>query len=468
MTTASADAKPESVDAQLMLIEEAVRNNLVGEALKRLRQLPPGTRKRFDVMARESDLLGKAGEHDAELALYPKLIAMQPKSAGVRLGLAHALKTVGRTAEAVQAVRDAIALQPTYGQAWWLLSDLKHFAFAQDDVAAMESALKAGNDPADRLHLHFALGGAMEQAGRHAEAFDHYAKANALRAAQLSPKAMTVTQRVDRTIETCTAEFFADRGGFGADSDAPIFIVGLHRSGSTLIEQILASHPEIEATSELPLIPQLFREVGRDQSLPGSYPVERMAALNRTQSRKLGQAYMERAQVYRRIDKRHFTDKLPANWLYVGFVRLILPNAKIIDARRHPMAAGFSNFRQNYASGVEWSYSLTAIGHYYRDYLRLMEHFDRVQPGAVHRVINERLIDNFEPEVRRLLDHVGISFDPACLEFHRGKRAVRSASAEQVRRPINREGVDHWRAFDPWLGELKDALGPALKNWDKA
>ena len=193
----------------------------------------------------------------------------------------------------------------------------------------------------------------------------------------------------------------------------------------------------------------------------------KLESLDAARARTLGAEYLARARDYRSTDKPRFIDKMPANWLHVGFIRLILPNAKIIDARRHPMAAGFSNFRQHYGKGAAWTASLESIGRYYRDYLRLMRHFDRVLPGWVHHVINERLIEDFEPEVRRLLAFVGVEFEAACLEFHRSDRPVRSASAEQVRRPVNRDGVDQWRAFEPWLGPLKDALGPALEDWQE-
>jgi hypothetical protein len=231
------------------------------------------------------------------------------------------------------------------------------------------------------------------------------------------------------------------------------------------IEQVLAAHSQIEATAELPVIAQLLNSVGQDHRLPGGTPMARLAHIDAARARALGDQYLDRASQYRGTDRPRFVDKMPGNWLYIGFIRLILPNATIIDARRHPLAAGFSNFRQHYGRGAGWTYSLPSIGRYYREYLRMMRHFDRVLPGQVHRVIHEQVVDDFEPEVRRLLDHVGVPFEPACLEFHRSTGPVRSASAEQVRRPVSRDGVDRWRAFEPWLLPLKDALGDALKDW---
>jgi hypothetical protein len=234
-----------------------------------------------------------------------------------------------------------------------------------------------------------------------------------------------------------------------------------------LVEQILGSHSAIEATGELPIVGQLMRSIALDNTLVGVSPLEKLASLDAARAHELGAEYLARAADYRSTAKPRFVDKMPANWLHLGLMRLILPHATIIDARRHPMAAGFSNFRQNFGAGAAWTYDLEAIGHYYRDYLRQMRHFDQVLPGWVHHLVNERLIEHFEPEVRRLLRHVGVGFEPACLEFHRSTRPVRSASAEQVRRPVNREGVDQWRAFEPWLGPMKAALGPALEDWQE-
>lgn len=454
-------------DAGLADLESAIRAGDAATALALIRALPDETRECFEIATHEADLLGRLGHHEQELAILRRLIAREPANASLQLSVAHALKTLGRGDEAIAAAREALAIRPGYGKAWWILADLKTYVFADDEVAAMEQALAGVAAPADRLHLHFALGRAFEQRGENERAFAHYAQGNAIAAAAVPPQAVPATDRIDRAIATFTPQFFAEREGFGDDSDAPIFVLGLHRSGSTLVEQILASHSAIEATGELPIIGQLVRSVALDDGSPGESPLAKIAALDGGRARALGAEYLDRALAYRANEKPRFIDKMPANWLHVGFIRLILPNAVIIDARRHPMAAGFSNFRQNYGAGAAWSYSLESIGHYYRDYLRLMRHFDRVLPGKVHRVINERLIDDFEPEVRRLLHHVGVEFEPACLEFHRSTRPVRSASAEQVRRPVNRDGVDQWRRFEPWLGPLQAALGDALEDWQE-
>ena len=445
----------------------ALAEGHAARALAIIENLPAATRDQFDVAAHEADLLGQLGHHDRELAILRQLIAREPPNPSLHLSVANALKTLGRGAEAIAAARDALAIRSDYGKAWWLLADLKTFRFDDADLAAMQSALDGSPSPADRLHLHFALGRAFEQRGQAEAAFAHYAAGNAPGGAEAAREAEALTGRVDRAIQVFTPQFFSARQGFGHDSDAPIFVLGLYRSGSTLVEQILASHSEIEATAELPVIAQLFRSLGSDPGLRGDTPMDRLAQLDVAQARALGAEYLASAADYRATGKPRFIDKMPANWLYVGFIQLILPKATIIDARRHPMAAGFSNFRQHYGRGVGWSYSLDSIGRYYRDYLRLMRHFDQVLPGKVHHVINERLIEDFEPEVRRLLAHVGVDFEPAVLDFHRSARPVRSASAEQVRRPLSREGLDQWRAFEPWLGPLKDALGPDLEDWQE-
>lgn len=458
--SASSTALPDELAA-------ALEEGHAAKALAVIGSLPKELRQQFNIAAHEADLLGRLGRHEEELEVLRTLITREPTMAGLQVSLTNTFKTLGHRDEAIAAARAALAIRPDYGKAWWMLADLKTYHFTTDEVAAMEAALARQLSLADRLNLHFALGRAHEQQGEFEKAFRDYAEGNALCAASTPPESRSVSKRVDHAIAQFTPRFFADREGFGHDSDAPIFIVGLHRSGSTLVEQILASHPIIEATAELPIIGQLLRAVGRDRGLAGDTAMTKLASLDRQRATALGHEYLERAQDYRTTGKPRFVDKMPANWLHLGFIRLILPNATIIDARRHPMAAGFSNFRQNYDRGATWTYSLDSIGHYYRDYLRLMRHFDQVMPGTIHRIINERLIENFEPEVRRLLDRVGVPFDPACLDFHRSTRPVRSASAEQVRRPINREGVDQWRAFEPWLGPLKFALGPALEDWQE-
>ena len=434
-------------------------------ALALLRDVPRALRRSFELGAREASLLAQLGRRDEEIAIYRDLLREQPRNAALWMSLGNALNYAGESAEAVEALRTATGLAPAFGEPWWSLANLKRFRFEDGDVAAMEQALRTELPPADALHFHFALGRAFEQRGDPARAFDHYAAGNRIRAAALAPEQMLVTPFVDAAVATFTRALFDHYRGAGADAEGPIFVVGLQRSGSTLIEQILASHPQIEGTAELATMKQLADELAALAAANGRTLLEQIASSPGELFRRVGEEYLARTRPYRLEGKRFFVDKLPANWMSIGLIRLALPNARIIDARRHPMACGFSNFKQHYATGVTFAYDLESIGRFYADYLRLMRHFDAVQPGAVLHVLNEGLVEDPEAEVRRMLDYVGVPFDPACLDFHANTRAVHTPSAEQVRRPINRDGLDAWRSYEPWLGPLRDALGPALDDW---
>jgi tetratricopeptide (TPR) repeat protein len=314
-------------------------------------------------------------------------------------------------------------------------------------IASYREAIRL--DPEDRRPYPF-LGYALAQTGRTDEAFAHYRKANALRLKGQPYEAAVLTRTVDRCIAQFTAEALAELSG-GCDAPDPIFIIGLPRAGSTLIEQILSSHSLVEGTAELPDIPALVRKAG---AYPGA-----ALKLSKAKRKELGGEYLKRAGVQRRTQRPFFIDKLPNNWLFVPFIQLILPNAKIIDARRHPLACCLSNFRQQFARGQDFTYDLADLGHYYADYVRLMAHLDAAMPGRIHRVIYERMIEDTEAEVRALLDYCGLEFEPACLEFYKTERAVRTASSEQVRQPIYRDSTDEWQRYAEHLGPLRDALG---------
>ena len=413
--------------------------------------------------------LSRIGGHEEALSLYRKLLDARPGEPTLGMSYGHILKTLGNQAESVAAYRRATAIRPSLGDAWWSLANLKTVRFEDSDIEAMRAALETdGLGEDDRFHLHFALGKALEDRKDAEASFAHYAKGNQLRRTQLHYDAAETTEHVARSLAVFTPDFFAERSGQGCAARDPIFIVGMPRAGSTLVEQILASHPQVEGTAELPDIPTLARRVGgkRHRSQETAYP-EGLTDLSAEELRALGEEYLERAGIQRFTDRPLFIDKLPNNWAHVGFIKLILPNAKIIDARRHPLACGFSNFKQHFARGQIWSYDLAEIGAYYRDYVRLMRHFDDALPGFVYRVIHERLVEDAEAEIRRLLDFLGLPFDPACLEFYDNPRAVRTASSEQVRRPISREGLEQWKAFEPWLDPLKEALGPVLQDWHR-
>lgn len=411
--------------------------------------------------------LGRIGGYDEAIALYESLTARFPAHAKLWMSYGHMLKTVGRQSDSIAAYRHALAVDPGLGELWWSLANLKTLRFDSGDRAAMETALAAAEPDGDaraddRLHLHFALGKAYDDAGEAEPAFRHFAAGNAIRAEQLGYDAAETRAIVDAAIATFTPEFFAARDGAGDPAPDPVFILGMPRAGSTLIEQILASHSSVEGTMELPDIPALALGLGREAKGEGRHWVQALAEAPADTLAEMGRAFLRRTQVQRRTGEPFYLDKLPNNWLYVPLIRLILPNARIIDARRHPLDCCWSNFRQHYAKGQAFSYGLESMGAYYRDYVRLMAHVDAVQPGRVHRVIHEALLDDPEGEVRAMLAFLDLPFEDACLAFHANARAVRTASSEQVRRPINRDGVDQWRRYDAWLGPLREALGPVL------
>jgi tetratricopeptide (TPR) repeat protein len=414
--------------------------------------------------------LGRIGGFEEAIELYEAVLARFPEQPKIWMSYGHVLKTVGRLDEGIAAYRRALAVAPALGEVWWSLANLKTVQLDSADVAAMTEALAApGLSREDLFHLHFALGKAHDDSGEPERAFHHYAEGNRLRRELIGYKADDTRRDVDRSIALFTPAFFEARRGRGCPAPDPIFILGMPRSGSTLLEQILASHPLVEGTMELPDLPALVKRLGGRSrgSDEGDYP-EMLAELDSEALRALGEEYLERTRIHRKTGKPFFIDKLPNNWAHIGLIHLILPEAKIIDARRHPLDCGFSNFRQHYARGQGFSYSLADMGRYYADYVRLMAHFDRVLPGRFQRMIHERLIEDPEPEIRALLDALALPFDPACLAFHENRRAVRTASSEQVRRPINRDGIDQWRPYERWLGPLKEALGPVLEAYPEA
>jgi len=415
-------------------------------------------------------VLCRTGDFGEAIELYEDLLAEHPGQARVWLSQGHALKTAGLGERAIAAYRRCIELDPGFGDAWWSLANLKTFRFDDADIAAMRAQLqRADLGDEHRLHLDFALGKALEDRGEYAGSFAHYSRGNALRLARVPYSADTTSERLRRAAEIYTPGFFQARTGYGVAAGDPIFIVGMPRAGSTLVEQILSSHPLVEGTMELPEIISLtraLRQQGADDG-PARYH-EVLAGLDADAVRGLGERYLERTRIQRKSGAPFFIDKMPNNFAHIGLVQLALPNARIIDVRRHPLACGFSLFKQHFARGQDFSYSLEDIGRYYRDYVGLMAHFDRVLPGRIHRVAYEALVDDTEAEVRRLLDYCGLPFEPRCLRFFENDRPVRTASSEQVRQPIYRAGVDHWTHFEPWLGPLKAALGPVLDAWPAA
>ena len=460
---ATADPSPQF---QISLVRHMHQHGSPGMVLKEIENLAPALRSEPAIMSIEAVASGAVGDHDRQIALYEQLARRSPQNPSVWKSLGNALKTVGRYEAAVSAIRRSIKVQPTYGDAYWSLANFKSFKFSERDINVMKRTLTKKLSPEDALHLHFALGKAYEDSQQFEASFDHYAAGNAIRAASVNEEHGWVSHYVDRSIETLSGDLLARNRASGCRETGPIFVLGMHRSGSTLVEQILASHSLVEGTTELAVMNQIRDRIRNSSKSRGSDYWQALTELNESDFEKIGKEYLDRTRPYRRTDRPYFIDKMPSNWLNLALIRLSLPNAIIIDARRHPMACGFSNFKQNYASGATYTYTLPAMGRFYHDYWRFMRHFDSVEPGAAHRVINERLIESPEPIIRGLLDHCGLPFEPACLEFHKNTRAVRTPSAEQVRRPINSDGVDAWRHYEQWLDPLKDALGQTLHDWE--
>ncbi|MDK4805027.1 MAG: sulfotransferase [Novosphingobium aromaticivorans] len=437
------------------------RTNRAAEALDQLAQVTredPDNPSHANLAAAAN---GRIGAFDAALALYEKVLADAPAQPRVWMSYGHMLKTVGRQADGIAAYRRALALMPGLGEAWWSLANLKTVRFSDEDIAAMEQALSdPGLGAEDRWHLDFALGKAFEDRREAQTAFAHYAAANALRRKRIPYKADETTATIDAMIAVATPALFEAGEGAGCPAPDPIFVVGMPRAGSTLVEQILASHSQVEGTSELPDIAQLARKVP-------DYPAG-LAKLTREDLRAMGESYLHTTRIQRHTARPLFIDKMPNNWVHVPLIRLILPRARIIDARRHPLGCCFSNFKQHFARGQGFSYDLEDMGRYYADYVRLMAHVDAVQPGTVHRVIYEAMVEETETQVRALLAACGLPFEEACLAFHKTERAVRTASSEQVRQPIFREGTSAWKPFEPWLDPLRAALGPVLESYPHA
>ncbi|MBL8549056.1 MAG: sulfotransferase [Hyphomonadaceae bacterium] len=442
------------------------RRSRLTEALEETDRLLAIAPDNFAYRNLRASVLVRLGGFDEAREIYESVLQQRPNEPKIWMSLGHVLKTSGRTPQGIEAYRKSLQLRPELGESWWSLANLKTFRFTDADISAMHAGLDTpGVDDEDLLHLHFALGKAYEDRAEYKRSFDHYKQGNALQRARVEYDPAEVGAEVEHLRQLLTREFFEARRGQGSTAPDPIFILGLPRAGSTLLEQILASHPLVEGTMELPDIDMISRRIGVKSG--EGYPAG-LASLSADALRAMGDEYIERTRVQRRLGRPFFIDKMPNNWLHTGFIHLILPNAKIIDARRHPMACCFSAWKQHFARGQNFSFDLAEIGRYYRDYVALMDHIDAVAPGRVVRVIHERLVASPEAEIRRLLAALGLSFAESCLEFHKNERAVRTPSSEQVRRPISNEGIDQWRNYEPWLGPLVAELSPVIDSWERA
>jgi len=415
-------------------------------------------------LAQKAEMMAQTRGLDQADATYRKLIGLYPLSAGYWLNYGYLLKTLGDAGSAVAAIRTSLALNPANGSTWWTLADLKNVTLFESDIAEMERALESGDLPdSQRVPLHFALAKALDSTGQFERAIGHIERGSQIRAEGEKAKASPVVIDSAFIRKTFTREFFAERQGWGDPRRGPIFILGMHRAGSTLVEQILSSHSQIEGSEELFIISKFSNELVRehpDQDLDAT-----LRSLENEDFKSYGERYFDISSRSRRTQRPYLTDKYPGNWKFVGLIHGILPNSRIIDVRRNPMDCCFANYFRYYGTSVNHSFSQAGMARYYADYLAAMRHFDEVLPGRVHRLIHDDLVDDLEGEVRRLLDYIGVSFEENCLRFFETKRAVHTPSSEQVRQPINRKGFGRWRNYEPWLGELKDALRETVDNW---
>ena len=403
------------------------------------------------------------GNFDQAVAIYDEVLRTMPHNPGIHLSRGHALKTVGDQENAVTAYRAAYQAKPDFGDAFWSLANLKTYHFNDDELAQMrEQEQRRGTTLVDRYHLCFALGKAYEDRDDYAQSFEFYRKGNDLKQSELRYQPDRTESEANRQKEVCTPALLSDRAGQGHPAPDPIFVVGLPRAGSTLIEQILASHSQVDGTMELPNILALVHRLNGRLRVDDEprYP-DVLAELPASKLQQFGEAYIEDTRIHRG-NAPYFIDKMPNNFRHIGLIHLILPNARIIDARRHAMACCFSGYKQLFAEGQEFSYSLENIGRYYRGYIDLMDHWDRVLPGKILRVCYEDVVSDLEQQVHRMLDFLNLPFEQSCLEFHKTKRSVRTASSEQVRQPLYSQGMEQWQNYEPWLGPLKAALGDDL------
>lgn len=456
--------EPENTNAHFDLVNVLQKRQKLNDALEQARMLrdkAPGN-PQFEMLYANQSLA--VGEFDEALSIYRKHLADMPGNASLHLSIGHALKTVGQQSDAIESYRNAYKVRSDFGDAYWSLANLKTYRFEPQEIAQMREC--EGNPSTklvDRYHLCFALGKALEDQGEYTESFAYYERGNRLKRDELGYDWRRISAEMERQRQHCGPELFEHHKGSGCASADPIFILGLPRAGSTLLEQILSSHSQVEGTLELPNILALAHRIDGQRRISdeANYPGN-LKELDRSALSEFGEAYITDTRIYRKQGTPYFIDKMPNNFRHIGLIHMILPNAKIIDARRGAMGCCFSGFKQLFAEGQEFTYGLEEIGHYYRDYVSLMEHWDRVLPGKILRVRYEDVVDDLETQVRRLLDFCELRFEPGCINFHETERAVRTASSEQVRQPLFKSGVDQWENFSPYLNPLREVLGPEL------
>jgi tetratricopeptide (TPR) repeat protein len=430
-------------------------------AVRRLLNIEPENPKNWVLLG---NVCGRLMRQPDALIAFEQAMRLNPAEVRLPLTIGHLHKTLGHRSESESSYRACLTLNPAFGEAYWSLADLKNYVFSDAEIASMRALLKGeGGEDNDQAQLHFALGRALEQRQQFAASFEHYALGNAMRR-KSAPFDIAHFDDKSRRVRDCfSRHFFAQRAGAGWQDHSPIFVVGLPRSGSTLVEQILASHSDVEGTFELPNVLTIVREFDHADAGHDAYP-EFVGSAAPQRFEQLGRRYIEET-VPIRSGRRRFIDKMPNNFSHVGLIHCMLPRATIIDVRRHPLDSCFSTFKQYFAEGQSFSYDLSDLGRYYRCYLDLMEHWDEALPGRVLHVSYENLVRDPETQIRRLLEHCGLDFEPACLAFHETKRPIRTASAEQVRQPLYTSGIGYWRNFEHELEPLHVALGDALQRF---
>lgn len=415
----------------------------------------------------KAQVLVSLGDNEGAIQVYEKILAEDRRAPDTWTHYGHALKSVGRQDDSVRAYRKALSLQPGLGHAYWSLANMKTIEFTPAEIARMRAESgRADRSAGQRALIHFALGKALEDAGDYAASFENYDKGNRLRRSEIHYNADATSAMMRRSTALFTPEFFAKRAGAGSKARDPIFIVGLPRSGSTLVEQILASHSAVEGTMELGEVAFIalrlfdFENTGDETRYPGV-----LAELPPEEFKVLGERYIEQTRVYRKLGTPRFVDKALSNFYHLGLIQLMLPNAKIIDTRRHPLGCGFSIFRQHFGPSENFFYDQAEIARYYRDYVELMAHFDAALPGRIHRVFYEDMVADSDREIRRLLDYCELPFEDSCLRYYETERSVSTASSEQVRQPIFDSAIERWKSYEPWLEPMKAALGDVLTQY---
>jgi tetratricopeptide (TPR) repeat protein len=446
------------------VLQEAGRLEQAIEAFRRATELAPNSAQAHFLLAAA---LAPAALTYESVEAYQRTIEIRPKHAPAWLGLGHVLKTVGRQAEAIEAYRRCIDIKPDNGEIYWSLANLKTFKLTDEDISAMQARIGTEDiAPQSRVNFLFALGKAYEDRQDYDRAWNYYRQGNSTQRMRERYDPVQTEIGNDAIIEVFTREFLAEKTGLGHPDPSPIFVVGLPRSGSTLLEQILASHSQVEGTSELPYLGRLTASLNRNRADGINYP-QAVRELGGEHFRALGEEYLERAKIHRVEGAAHFIDKMPNNFPVIGFLHLVLPNAKIIDARRYPLDACLSCYRQLFAKGQSFTYDLTDIGLYYLEYQRLMDHWHEVLPGSVLTVQYEEVVAHFEDQVRRVLEYCELPWEDACINFHQTDRPIRTASSEQVRQPIYTSAINYSRHYQQHLDELIEVLEPVLERYQE-